>query len=1604
MIKYSILVLLALLLSSSYLVYQVKSENQDLTGGSPRRNRRRGRRLETHNAFEWNRHNGGDQRRLQSTLVTVLIRFDYSPSDIEWDIVDQSNSLVIASGADYSDNEFANKEFTQVVSLMLGTTYRFTISDAYGDGISVGLYAIFLGTDTTKYSNLLVFSDDFFDTKDSVTFIAQVPITPAPTPLAPTVSPNPTQAPSTCVENGIQGPISNSFHPRPEIKTADDVFPTNVFCTSHTNYQDCTNESREDCQWIFLPSSESKGLCRVDPMSKCLQTGDCVCHTEDFHGGKADYAGGIVFHASISISPRDISMYASELTYQETYSTPLDNSSSRHRHDENFFISKVDFTSRLLTYRFSANSPMYNGISTSHTIAFKLHFLYMDIPLVGTILSGLGMTISVDTSKDSHIFTINGRAYSLPEKLKKWTCTSVLITPTTLYVGSMNIDRVLNEESISVNLHQLVLGSFPGVLFDVRVYSGTLSEIQIREVGARCTSPNDDAALKPSRDIDLLYNKFGCNPMFSSYFEGPTNGGQTYGSGPFATLWVAPREDPFTPGIYYDISEEELDLDYYFQHYKLQTYLYEKYYFEHDLIGFQLEPYRYFQNADQIPDYAASIWNNPCRYMHQSNNLWDFPLYNPGVVPKWAPAVVNGESPNDIFDLRDIFFNKVPGGFQFVAHEIYHEFVGNMYGTYASIGSKWLDESTASFAPASTFPGSNVVFTSIPLAISYPLLSDGFSEFSEMNPHFSSPELSVSDSVRGGHMYNSWLLWWFLAEHANLPFLVGQIFSNERYMAGLNNGALSMIRLYVEANDMDLGDVWGIFVAHYRTWDFPLEKKWVDAEEADFVRSRDTIIDSTPGLTLESRKSTVRIDSSSGTNGQWVAGPSALRPGPFAWNCLTIDSVSSNLVIVIDISWDDGMGFQPNTNPPILPFQHAGCDDDARFYNSMVVAHNPSTGQRRYWKLKGKKPRTLAILTGSTGPVNIHILLVPTPPSDYVGGYHEASATFMHPVPIYSYQYKVTISSSTQSNVVLAPEEPKTNRIVKFSSATEGYWPMRCTCIDDPIDGIFCIDPIFSRKSATTTQSTRFPSAFPTLFPTQRPSLRPTARPPIFRPTRVPTLSPTSGPTPGPTLGPTLIPTSIPSSGPSLRPTLEPTPNPIPSPTQSPTQLMITTNTILPTTFRPTQSPSQLPTREPSPLPTTISPTTPPTKFPSSLPTPLFTPTTQPVFLFPVIPTATITASQPYMFCDDDRDGTFFVESINETQKCVWLAARAEEIVALCIPLHDAYRTCPETCGVCTDDCYDSNMKFDVGGAVRDCDWLRLRPMMQDLLCTESQTAYIACPETCNVCDSNFLPSQLPTLVPVTPSPAAAMTTPSPTRADGICNDERDTSFFVSSIQEFQKCVWLAARPEQQAVLCVNGHESRAYEICPETCKRCVDNCNDSLSKFDVDGDKRNCAWLRLRNNMQDLLCKPNLEPYTLCPETCRTCILKSSETLVQVPTTPPPTTAMFCDDDKLAAFFVPSLGETQQCVWLAARPEQQELLCKESHESGAYHLCPETCGKCSDNCRDTDNKFDYNGPRDCLWLTLRKNIQDEICVPSHNAYLTCPETCDVCDAKQSRL
>ena len=70
-------------------------------------------------------------------------------------------------------------------------------------------------------------------------------------------------------------------------------------CTQHASYTDCVGETSERCQWVFL-ASEAGGKCRVDPVSKCLEKGNCICNSDDFGGG-AGLGDGVLFHVPVCV-------------------------------------------------------------------------------------------------------------------------------------------------------------------------------------------------------------------------------------------------------------------------------------------------------------------------------------------------------------------------------------------------------------------------------------------------------------------------------------------------------------------------------------------------------------------------------------------------------------------------------------------------------------------------------------------------------------------------------------------------------------------------------------------------------------------------------------------------------------------------------------------------------------------------------------------------------------------------------------------------------------------------------------------------------------------------------------------------------------------------------------------------------------------------------------------------------------------------------------------------------------------------------------------------------------------------------------------------------
>lgn len=107
------------------------------------------------------------------------------------------------------------------------------------------------------------------------------------------------------------------------------------------------------------------------------------------------------------------------------------------------------------------------------------------------------------------------------------------------------------------------------------------------------------------------------------------------------------------------------------------------------------------------------------------------------------------------------------------------------------------------------------------------------------------------------------------------------------------------------------------------------------------------------------------------------------------------------------------------------------------------------------------------------------------------------------------------------------------------------------------------------------------------------------------------------------------------------------------------------------------------------------------------------------------------------------------------------------------------------------------------------------------------------------------------------------------------------------------------------------------------------------------------------------------------------------------------------CDDDLTETFFVDDHRGNRTCGWLVRNIERWETeLCAQGQD--AFHICAETCGKCSDNCHDTpDVTFwisDKNGDQNCEWLSTRISKQKKLCKEGRSpAWELCPETCHNC-------
>jgi len=185
---------------------------------------------------------------------------------------------------------------------------------------------------------------------------------------------------------------------------------------------------------------------------------------------------------------------------------------------------------------------------------------------------------------------------------------------------------------------------------------------------------------------------------------------------------------------------------------------------------------------------------------------------------------------------------------------------------------------------------------------------------------------------------------------------------------------------------------------------------------------------------------------------------------------------------------------------------------------------------------------------------------------------------------------------------------------------------------------------------------------------------------------------------------------------------------------------------------------------------------------------------------------------------------------------------------------------CPETCGLCTDECYDDEeAEFQIDNRIGDksCKWVASSANNRDKYCTPDHVAFFYCKETCENCDGT-----LETFPSAAPSAAFV--------DDGICQDSSTEKFLYGSSE--LTCAWLSKAAEiHRKRLCVPAEE--AYWLCEATCGKCKDECDDDEEfRFRFGNSNfRTCSWLAQRPTFrQAQICEQVADVKENCPQTCR--------------------------------------------------------------------------------------------------------------------------------------
>ncbi|MEE2959290.1 MAG: hypothetical protein VYA34_00990 [Myxococcota bacterium] len=807
--------------------------------------------------------------------------------------------------------------------------------------------------------------------------------------------------------------------------------------------------STKGCSW--MRTIKNKGVCRADPVHRCLASGECKCEAHNFHGESA-YDNDLEIFLPLSVTwsnlaPRTstrglnpTSQFTASIAMSEIQNESLGN-----------FTSRTDFTNKTLSVT-AKTSLDIDRISQSQGLTFAFKFMHvwdMDPPTMsGTLFEGLGIRAQLNNDALSLVVgdvthSIGGET-AFSATVKNYQCNQFTLVlsdneDATVYLGSiattipgLRMSTVANHVASSATpLEVMQVGAANAKIWDVRLYGNNrkLTPSEIDEIGKRCSNAGDYAIADGYPKSNRRYS-WG----MGGYAIVPNHATQSFSSGVYVTMWI-PEGDTFPP-------TDPSFLDNLRRMVGFWDRWHEQMFFEMDFIPYvdtrALAPenskntYRNYTPESNLCADPATCgeprnYNNPCKYvtdLFQGFN-WlpeDFPN-EPTSADHRKIAESGGWTRWDSYDV-DLY-----SGWQRPVHEHGHAAHFTIMRTYNKLNHYIRGISGESFAEIMAyylFAGAkswmNSGLTYFPMV---PLAMEGrWDSLNEMHVlKYPQPYhgRNIGDLALGARFYGLNVWWTFVSHYAAKPYLIGRLAADTDETPG---STLQKMRFYLAQENQDLGDLFGNYAAHIVTWDWPkLGHHYYDREQQPFDNiEKWCTTNSGPNCTPDSLKVQLDLDASTGTNGVWEDSPALTNPGSFAYNAIRIASVPGGSRYEIGLEFEVAPYLYPDTSYAIGFNQM--CKEDARFFSSRIVVVDSGTegeevraNRPQYYKIPGRKVENVMIETPEGRESTIYLLPVPTPPVEiddvtpFVNGYS----------PVWPYKYKVTPLDSIPEDSQITP-------------------------------------------------------------------------------------------------------------------------------------------------------------------------------------------------------------------------------------------------------------------------------------------------------------------------------------------------------------------------------------------------------------------------------------------------------------------------------------------------------------------------------------------------------------------------------------------------------